>query len=61
MKLLAVETSTEACSVALHIDGEIQELFEIAPREHTKRILPMIDSPVLLCRKKAGPVRDPPH
>ncbi len=41
---MAVETSTEACSVALHIDGEIQELFEIAPREHTKRILPMIDS-----------------
>jgi len=44
LKLLAVETSTEACSAALHIDGEIQELFEIAPREHTKRILPMIDS-----------------
>ncbi len=43
MKLLAVETSTEACSVALHIDGEIQERFEIAPREHTKLILPMID------------------
>ncbi len=44
MKLLAVETSTEACSAALHIDGEIKECFEIAPREHTKLILPMIDS-----------------
>ena len=44
LKLLAVETSTEACSAALHIDGETQEKFEIAPREHTKRILPMIDS-----------------
>ncbi len=44
MKLLAVETSTEACSAALHIDGEVQERFEIAPREHTKLILPMIDS-----------------
>jgi len=43
MKLLAVETSTEACSAALYIDGEIEERFEIAPREHTKRILPMID------------------
>jgi len=42
--MLAVETSTEACSVALHIDGEVQERFEIAPREHTKLILPMIDS-----------------
>ena len=43
MKLLAVETSTEACSAALFIDGEILERFEITPREHTKRILPMID------------------
>ena len=44
MKLLAVETSTEACSAALHIDGVVEERFEIAPREHTKLILPMIDS-----------------
>ncbi|MCK4840607.1 MAG: tRNA (adenosine(37)-N6)-threonylcarbamoyltransferase complex dimerization subunit type 1 TsaB [Methylococcales bacterium] len=44
MKLLAVETSTEACSAALSIDGVIEERFEIAPREHTKLILPMIDS-----------------
>lgn len=44
MKLLAVETSTEACSAALSIDGEIIERFELAPREHTKLILPMIDS-----------------
>lgn len=43
MKILAVETSTEACSAALYIDGEVQEKFEIAPREHTKLILPMID------------------
>ena len=44
MKLLAVETSTEACSAALSIDGEIIERFELAPREHTKLFLPMIDS-----------------
>lgn len=44
MKVLAVETSTEACSAALHIDGEVEERFELAPREHTKLILPMIDS-----------------
>lgn len=44
MKLLAVETSTEACSAALHIDGIVEERFEIAPREHTRLILPMIDA-----------------
>jgi tRNA threonylcarbamoyladenosine biosynthesis protein TsaB len=44
LKLLAVETSTDACSAALFIDGEIREKFELAPREHTKLILPMIDS-----------------
>lgn len=44
MKLLALETSTEACSAALLIDGEVQERFELAPRTHTKLLLPMIDS-----------------
>ena len=44
MKLLAVETSTEACSAALYIDGIVTERFEITPKEHTRLILPMIDS-----------------
>ncbi|MGZ8137483.1 MAG: tRNA (adenosine(37)-N6)-threonylcarbamoyltransferase complex dimerization subunit type 1 TsaB [Methylococcaceae bacterium] len=43
MKLLAVETATEACSAALYINGEISERFEVAPQKHTKLILPMID------------------
>jgi tRNA threonylcarbamoyladenosine biosynthesis protein TsaB len=53
MKLLAVETSTEACSAALSIDGEIQERYQLAPREHTKLILPMIDS--LLAEAELSP------
>lgn len=44
MKLLAVETATEACSAALYIDGEIEEKFQIIPREHTRLILPMMDA-----------------
>ena len=43
MKILAVETSTEACSAALWLDGECRQEFAMAPREHTKLILPMID------------------
>ncbi len=43
MKLLAVETATEACSAALFIDGEITERFSLTANEHTKLILPMID------------------
>ena len=40
MNLLAIETSTEACSVALYVDGELRELHEIAPRRHTQLVLP---------------------
>ncbi|WP_028917181.1 tRNA (adenosine(37)-N6)-threonylcarbamoyltransferase complex dimerization subunit type 1 TsaB [Pseudoxanthomonas sp. J35] len=40
MKLLAFETSTEACSVALYLDGEVRERFDIAPRRHAELALP---------------------
>jgi len=40
MKLLAFETATEACSVALYLDGEVIERFEIAPRLHAEYALP---------------------
>lgn len=43
MKLLAVDTSTEACSAALYSDGDIVGRYQIAPREHTRLILPMIE------------------
>lgn len=41
-KILALDTSTDACSVALHIDGEVREDFRIIPRQHTKQLLPMV-------------------
>ena len=43
LTLLALDTSTEACSVALFHRGEKTHLNELAQRTHTKRILPMID------------------
>lgn len=41
-RILAIDTATEACSVAIWNDGEVIALFEICPRTHTQRILPMV-------------------
>lgn len=42
MRLLAVDTATEACSVALWLDGEAVERYEVAGRTHTERLLPLV-------------------
>ncbi|HAS1783516.1 TPA: tRNA (adenosine(37)-N6)-threonylcarbamoyltransferase complex dimerization subunit type 1 TsaB [Enterobacter cloacae] len=42
MRILAIDTATEACSVALWNDGTIFAHFEECPREHTQRILPLV-------------------
>ena len=44
MRLLALDTSTEACSAALMLDEEIRMRFELTERSHAELILPMIDS-----------------
>lgn len=44
MKILAVETATEACSAALMVDGTISEQYGLTTNGHSKLILPMIDS-----------------
>jgi tRNA threonylcarbamoyladenosine biosynthesis protein TsaB len=43
MKLLALETATEACSVALYNDGQVIVRFQHAPRLQTALLLPMLD------------------
>ena len=47
MRLLALDTSTEACSAALLIDGATKLRFEITERSHADLILPMVDSLLL--------------
>ena len=42
MKLLAIDTSTEACSVALQFGSETLHLDEVCPQQHSKRVLPMV-------------------
>lgn len=44
MLILALESTTEACSVALLHNNDIVERFEIAPRRHTNLLLNMVDS-----------------
>ncbi|EIK52674.1 metal-dependent protease molecular chaperone [Stutzerimonas stutzeri TS44] len=42
--LLALDTATEACSVALLHDGRVLSHYEVIPRLHAQRILPMIQT-----------------
>ncbi len=53
MKVLAIETATEACSAAYADDDQIIERFQIDPKGHSERILPMVESVL----SEAGVVR----
>lgn len=43
MNLLAIETATETCSVALSVNGEILERYRHAPRQHAELLLPWVE------------------
>ena len=47
MNILAIDTATEACSAALYINGELRSTYLLAPREHSRLILKMIDGLLL--------------
>lgn len=42
-KILAIDTSHSDCSVALNIGGKIDFLCTVQPRQHARRLLPMIE------------------
>jgi tRNA threonylcarbamoyladenosine biosynthesis protein TsaB len=44
LKLLAIETATDSCSVALWDNGTVIERFEAAERRQTERVLPMVEA-----------------
>lgn len=43
MRLLALDTATEACSAAIYRDGAVDERYEVIGRGHAGRLLPMAD------------------
>lgn len=43
MRLLALDTSTDACSVALWLDGVVEEAYALAPQRHAELVLPMAE------------------
>ncbi|MDH4039246.1 MAG: tRNA (adenosine(37)-N6)-threonylcarbamoyltransferase complex dimerization subunit type 1 TsaB [Gammaproteobacteria bacterium] len=42
--ILAIDTATEACSVAVYVNGEYRELYEVVPRRHSQRLFGMLQS-----------------
>lgn len=42
--LLALDTATEACSVALLHEGRVSSHYEVIPRQHAQKLLPMIQT-----------------
>ncbi|MET0985306.1 MAG: tRNA (adenosine(37)-N6)-threonylcarbamoyltransferase complex dimerization subunit type 1 TsaB [Steroidobacteraceae bacterium] len=49
MKLLALDTATERCSVALWIDGSVAVRDTVIPRGHAELILQMVDEVLSEC------------
>jgi tRNA threonylcarbamoyladenosine biosynthesis protein TsaB len=43
MKVLAIDTATEQCSVAVRLDGRVFEQRVLTPRGHAELLLPMVD------------------
>lgn len=43
MNYLAIDASTEACSVALIVNGKVYSRYDLCPQSHSLQLLPMVD------------------
>lgn len=43
MRLLALDTSGDACTCCLHVDGEYDQAITVEPRRHAELLLPMAE------------------
>ena len=43
MNYLAIDASTEACSVALQVNGKLYSRYDLCPQSHSLQLLPMVD------------------
>lgn len=55
MKILAIDTATEACSAALQLEQQTFIEYRVAPQQHSQLLLPMVES---LLAKAAMTVSD---
>ena len=44
MNYLAIDASTEACSVALTLNGSVFSRYDLCPQSHSLQLLPMVDA-----------------
>lgn len=43
MKILALDTSSDACSASVLVDNTMHSVYEVEPRAHTRLIIPMVE------------------
>lgn len=44
VKLLAIDTATEACSVAVQVEQSVYACFEVCPQQHSQKIVGMVET-----------------
>lgn len=52
--ILVIDTSTEACSVALQVGDAVYTDYKVAPRQHGELVLPMVDALLQQAKIKLG-------